>query len=961
MSKFEEDEQPIISSEEELSQESEEEEDGEEESQDDEIASGDSENDSPPKKRKKSSEGKERSIFSFKHSKRSSNSGKKKSSKKRSYNNVNAFLDVEALVGEDDEEDEGEYYEDIYQEEFEYASNAAEIGARRRADLERDENMGRRHLGGAGHLEEAIAQLERRYEQKEGGETSETERETDFGSSEVTSSVQACDVLPTSRDPKLWLVKVDRAGLEKDICIALVQKAAECQKQGKELPILSAYVASSYRGYIYVEAEAPNFVNEALQGFTGVRLSSIKIIPVKEMTRVFSVDMQEKEQLMRESWVRVRSGIYGGDLAQIYEVDEHEANVILRLVPRLDVPALIRKSQNSQGVSFSKSRIRPPAKLFDRDKVESLGGVVELTHLRGTVKFANQLFEQEKGYLLKKMKANRLVVGDAVQPTIEEIKKFFGVSDLSEVNIDSKTLLKTQKSTSFFVGDTVTITKGELIGIKAKVVAVNSGINKSLEILPIDKSLGITEPILTQLDLVCKSFEVGDSVQIIEGVNEGESGLVTSFDQNYTVAIVYPLNGTQPIRCPTNFLKKVSQDVVVTSGLSTVDGFSLDDLVQLYNGKVGVIVFVGRNKNLRLLTSTGESITIKSSEISSKRNTSLMHRIPDRNGNIFGVKSTVQILEGANSGKSGKVEHIWKSTCFIKLPSKLDDGGYFTCEGRQLLTLKTAENSRLDAATKPTSGSNRGNSGGGNSGGGNGRVYGMGLHSNRRGGPDDAFINQKVRILRGKHKALLGSIRGFKGNNVEVLLDIGPHTVLLRREDIVLVGATIGSGQASSFGGQTRQMNTQPASQIKQPSWTGGKELSQQNSSYIGEDSNNHPLFCRRGVEVTVISQGEFFNQKGIISDILFPPEVPQITCYIILIINGQICPDEMIAIAPQSISPNKPAPGENSISVSPQTGVFTGIIDSIEGDNFLIMDSNSQSTTKVSGQFVFKYHIPPE
>ncbi|KAJ1609940.1 5kows transcription initiation protein SPT5 [Cryptosporidium canis] len=949
-----------------------------EELEDDGIASSGSEKDSPPRKRKKRQESDGKSRSSYKVSKRNS-VGKKKSSKKRLYNNVNAFLDVEALVGEDDEEDEGEYYDDIYQEESEYASNAAEIGARRRADLERDENMGRRHLGGAGHLEEAIAQLERRYEQKE-GETSEVERETEIRVPEVASSVQACDVLPTSRDPKLWLVKVDRAGMERDICIALVQKAAECQKQGRELPILSAYVASSYRGYIYVEAEAPNFVNEALQGFTGVRLSSIKIIPVKEMTRVFSVDMQEKEQLMRESWVRVRSGIYGGDLAQIYEVDEHEANVILRLVPRLDIPALIRKSQNSQDVTFSKSRIRPQAKLFDRDKVESLGGVVELTHLRGTVKFANQLFEQEKGYLLKKMKSNRLIVGDAVQPTIDEIKRFFGVSDLSEVDIDAKTLLKTQMPTSFFVGDTVTIVRGELIGIKAKVVSVNSGMNQSIEVLPVDKSLGITEPILAPLDHVCKSFEVGDSVQVVEGVYEGESGLVTSFEKNGTIAVVYPLSGSQPIKCPTNVLKKVSQDVAVTSGLSTVDGFSLDDLVQLYNGKVGVIVFVGRNKNLKLLTCTGECISIKSSEISSKRNTSFMHRIPDRNGNIFGVKSTVQILDGANSGKSGKVEHIWKSTCFIKLPSKLDDGGYFTCEGRQLLTLKTAENARFHSNSKSTAGAKRGGGplgpGGGGAGAGGGgplgpggggplgpgssRAHGESLQLNRRNGPDDTYVNYKVKIIRGKHKALLGSIRGFKGNHVEVLLDIGPHTILLRREDIVMVGTNVGGGQASGFGGQSQQMNTPQVSLEDQPNWSGGAEYPQSRSDVSGENSE-HPIFCRRGVEVTVISQGEFFNQKGVISDVLYPPEVPQVTCYIILIINGRICPDEMIAIAPQSISPNKPIPGENSISVSPKTGVFTGIIDSLDGEDFIIMDTNRQSTTRVSGQFVFKYHNPPE
>ncbi|KAF7456843.1 Transcription elongation factor SPT5 [Cryptosporidium felis] len=932
----------------------------EEEEEDDEINSDsdsnsdleshsdlDSENDSPPQKKQKKRGGSS-SRDAAGHG--GGGSKKKKKSKKRAFNGVNAFLDVEALVGEDDEEDEGEFYEDIYHEESEYASNAAEIGARRKADIERDEGLGRRHLGGAGHLEEAIAQLERKYEQKKGEEAGETEFEegTEGISPEVIASSQAYDVLPSSRDPKLWLVKVDRAGLERDICIALVQKAAECFKEGRELPILSAYVASSYKGHIYVEAEAPNFVNEALQGFTGVRLSSIKIIPLKEMTRVFSVDMQEKEQLLRESWVRVRSGIYAGDLAQVYEVDEHEANVILRLVPRLDVPALIRKLHNSQDEVFSKSRVRPPAKLFDRDKIESLGGVVELTHLRGTVKFANQLFEQEKGYLLKKMKTNRLITGDAVQPTIEEIKRFFGVSDISEAKIDSKTLLKTQKSTSFFVGDTVTITKGELIGVKAKIVSVNSGVSHSLEVLPIDKSLGITEPILTQLEFVCKSFEVGDSVQIVEGMNEGESGLVTSFDKNYTIAVIYPLDGGQPIKCPTNFLRKVSQDIVVSSGLSSVDGFSLDDLVQLSNGNVGVIVFVGRNKNLRVLTSSGETVSVKSSEISSKRRTSLLHRIPDRNGVVFGAKSTVQVLEGPISGKSGKVEHIWKSTCFVKIPSKLDDGGYLACEGRQLLTLKTAENNQFENSSKGGPPIKSG------SGGNHGKVYGMGLHSNRRGGPDDIFVNQKVKILRGKHKALLGSIRAFKGNNIEVLLDIGPHTVVLRREDVVLVGTSLGSNQASNFGGQTRQMNSQPINSAKQPNWTGGKEVTSQRNQNL-PDSSAPPIFCRRGVEVTIISQGEFFNQRGVISDILFPPEVPQVTCYIILIVNGKVCPDEMIAIAPLSISPNKPNIGENSISVSSQTGVFTGIIDSIDGDDFLIMDNeltNFKSKSDRNGKF---------
>ncbi|KAH7648577.1 spt5-like transcription initiation [Cryptosporidium bovis] len=988
-------------------------EDDEGEDEEDDEDDEDEENNSPPMKKKR------RNDFVLKKKK----SSRKK--KKRNYKGVNAFLDVEALVGEDDEEDEDDYYDDIYNEESEYSSSAAEIGTRRRADLEREDVRVRRHMGGAGHLEEAIAQLERKYENKDVDEFDETgrktsnrdiavesggryrgleadENETDnmayggkYGSGRF-GAMNMIEILPTTRDPKLWLVKLDKKGLERDLCISILQKSYECYKLKKELPILSAYAASNYRGYIYIEAEAPNYVAEALKGFRGVILSSIKIIPLKEMTKVFSADLLEKEQLTRESWVRVKSGLYKGDLAQVYEVDEHESEVIIRLVPRLDIQLMIRKSQNIRDETFSKSKIRPQARLFDRDKIESLGGIVELTHIRGTVKFANQLFEFEKGYLLKKMKSNRLIVGDLVHPSIDEIKNFFGASDLSGIKIDTITLLKNKKPTSFFVGDHVIITKGELLGVKSKVTSINTGIDESIEVLPLDKSLGITQPILIQPSHIIKSFEIGDSVRVIEGINEGESGLVTSFEKSNNIAIIYPLSGTQPIKCPINYLRKVSQDIVVSSGLSTVDGFSLDDLVQLHSGKIGVIVFVGRNKLLKVLTCSGECIQVKSSEISSKRNTSLMYRIPDGNGNIFGVKSTVQVIEGDNSGKSGKVEHIWKSTCFVKIPTKLDDNGYIVCECRQLIVIKTTEMSGQFSNSIKDPGSRRQNSelGGGdnsrgignNAGfgpasnglnnygnsrnmGGGGRVHGMGLHStysNRRNGPDDVFINEKVRIIKGKHKALIGSIRSFKGNNVEVLLDIGPHTVVLKREDILLINSSLNNSRNSNFTGQAQSGTLSHTTNYtgKRPSWAGSSEVSD-NMSNKGNKSNSDdefpPIFCRRGVEITVISQGEFYNKKGIISDILFPPEVPRITCYIILIIDGQIRPDEMIAISPQSVTPNKPSIGDNSISVSPKTGVFVGVVDSIQDNDFYIMDSSKQSNTKVSGEYVFKYHIPPE
>ncbi|OII71006.1 KOW motif family protein [Cryptosporidium andersoni] len=890
-------------------------------------------------------------IDNYKEKKSRSKLKHKKKTGSKYITGVNAFLDVEALVGEDEDEEEYDYDDDIYHDESELALSTAELDSRRLADQDLGNGRLRRHLGGAGHLEHTIAQLERRYEQMETETAGDVIHDNYEQVEDIINIDEPTNILPSIKDPKLWLVKVDKVGTEREICIALVQKAAESYMNNKKLPILSAYAASNFRGCLYIEAEAPSDVRDALEGLSGVRLSSIKLIPVKEMTQVFSVDMQEKELLTRDSWVRIRSGLYAGDLAQIYEVDEHESNVIVRLVPRLDIPALIRKSQGIIDKNFGNKRIRPQAKLFDRDKVENLGGIVELTHLRGTAKFANQLFELDKGYLLKKMRSNRLITGTLVNPSIEEIQTFYEGIDISDIPIHTQAILSSKKSANFFVGDMITILRGELTNTKARITSINN-LNKGiLEVLPIDKSLGITKPILIQQDLVSKYFEIGDSVLIIEGTHESESGLVTGLEMNNTIAVIYPLSGTIPIRCPTNFLKRVSQNIVASSSLSTIDGFSLDDLVQLSDGTIGVITFVGRNRNLKVLNSNGEISTVKSSEISSKRHTSLVTRVTDHNGTIFGAKSMVSILDGPDEGKSGRVEHIWKSICFVKIPIKLDDGGYIVCDSRSLAVIRSNDDNlnNSNTHTKPKKVQSSGH-------GGFGRIRGMGLISNsRKQGPDDMFVNQKVRILRGRHKALLGSIRGFKGNNIEILLDIGPHTVVLRREDVVMIGTPMNNGSnIAPFSGITTSKSFE--NKVSTHNWSGESNLLDINKESLQEV----PIFCKRGVEVTVISQGEFFKCKGVVSAVLLPPEVPQITCHVVLIVNGQISPDDIIAIAPQSLIPNPPSIGQIAVAITNDREMFVGNVDKIEGNTVYMVSINNKSINNFPIQSVFQYHIPP-
>lgn len=111
---------------------------------------------------------------------------------------------------------------------------------------------------------------------------------------------------------------------------------------------------------------------QACKGLRNIYASAkITLVPIKEMADVLSVESKSVD-LSRDSWVRMKLGIYKGDLAkvlpqhfsdkytvipffkclcdrvlQVVDVDNVRQRVDVKLIPRIDLQALASKLVSS--------------------------------------------------------------------------------------------------------------------------------------------------------------------------------------------------------------------------------------------------------------------------------------------------------------------------------------------------------------------------------------------------------------------------------------------------------------------------------------------------------------------------------------------------------------------------------------------------------------------------------------
>lgn len=677
--------------------------------------------------------------------------GRKKRSKKPTGSH---FFDLEAEVDSDDDEEEDDGEDDFI---VDGGSEIPDEGDGRR--------MHRRPLLPREEDQEDVEALERRIQERY-ARSSHTEYD------EETTDVDQQALLPSVRDPKLWMVKC-AIGKEREVAACLMQKYID---KGPELQIRSVIALDHLKNYIYIEADKEAHVKEACKGLRNIYAQKVMLVPIREMTDVLSVESKAID-LSRDTWVRMKIGTYKGDLAKVVDVDNVRQRVTVKLIPRIDLQALANKLEGREVVK--KKAFVPPPRFMNIDEARELHIRVE----RRRDAMTGDYFENIGGMLFKdgflyKTVSMKSISAMNIKPTFDELEKFRKPGENGDGDIASlSTLFANRKKGHFMKGDAVIVVKGDLKNLKGwveKVEEENVHIRPEMKGLP--KTLAVNEKEL------CKYFEPGNHVKVVSGTQEGATGMVVKVEQH--VLIILSDTTKEHIRV---FADDVVESSEVTTGVTRIGDYELHDLVLLDNMTFGVIIRVESEafQVLKGVTDRPEVSLVKLREIKCKidKKTS----VQDRFKNTVSVKDVVRIVEGPCRGKQGPVEHIFKGVMFIYDRHHLEHAGFICAKSQSCVVVGGSRAngdrngdsySRLAHLRTPPNvpQSPRRFSRGGppNDFGGRGRG----------GRGHDGATGTTVKICKGPFKGYRGRVLEFKGPNVRVELESQMKVVTVDRKCI---------------------------------------------------------------------------------------------------------------------------------------------------------------------------------
>jgi transcription elongation factor SPT5 len=599
---------------------------------------------------------------------------KSKKSKKAAGARRSEFIDDMADVNEedDDEDEDGEEDEPLDDEEREALQR--DMDTRMHARMANQGQFDRME-----NEEELERMIKERYAapQYESG-----------GRYELDDGVDQQALHPTVRDPKLWLVTV-KLGKERETVVCLMQKTINLAKQGKQpMQILSCVAQDHLKGYIYVEAEREDQVRKALTGMRHVYHSKpIRLVPIKEMVDSISVVKKEVETVKVDSWVRMRTGVYKGDLANVVDVNYADNQCTVKLLPRIDYQHLADK-ESGAAKGKPKSQVRPPARLFSEAEAKRLNLSLEkgrfdrqvndyIDILCGTTKIKD-------GYHMKTCSMATVKLADT--PTLDELQKF-AVGNEEEDNqgasgaggaLAAMSLAIGARKTDlkFMTGDQVVVVEGDLRNLEGVVERIAP--DGRVVVNPSHKELN--ELLTFKPEQLRKHFKTGSTVRVLHGKHEGVMGMVVKVEGD--VAHIFSTVSNEEFQV---FMHDLADGDETTQRIDTLGEYALHDLAMLDGSEVGCIVRVEKDVAF-VMTNAGtpERPEIKSVKLHDLKKKMFSRNISAQDAHMDTIdpQSMVRIIDGKYKDTTGTVEHIYKGTLWIRARHVQEHGGIVCIRAR---------------------------------------------------------------------------------------------------------------------------------------------------------------------------------------------------------------------------------------------------------------------------------------
>uniref|UniRef100_A0A674GHL0 Transcription elongation factor SPT5 n=1 Tax=Taeniopygia guttata TaxID=59729 RepID=A0A674GHL0_TAEGU len=616
------------------------------------------------------------------------------------------------------------------------------------------------------------------------------------GSDELSDDITQQQLLPGVKDPNLWTVKC------KSMCGGICTRGHTCKwgrtcKWGhwgdtrvcpcpQPLQIKSVVAPEHVRGYLYVEAYKQTHVKQAIEGVGNLRLGywNQQMVPIKEMTDVLKV-VKEVTNLKPKAWVRLKRGIYKDDIAQVDYVEPSQNQISLKMIPRIDFDRIKARMSLKDWFAKRKKFKRPPQRLFDAEKIRSLGG--DVASDGDFLIFEGNRYSR-KGFLFKSF-AMSAVITEGVKPTLSELEKFEDQPEGIDLEVVTESTGR-EREHNFQPGDNVEVCEGELINLQGKILSVDG--NK-ITIMP--KHEDLKDMLEFPAQELRKYFRMGDHVKVIAGRFEGDTGLIVRVEENFV--ILFSDLTMHELKVLPRDLQLCSE---TASGVDVGGQHEWGELVQLDPQTVGVIVRLER-ETFQVLNMYGKVVTVRHQAVSRKKDNRFAVALDSEQNNIH-VKDIVKVIDGPHSGREGEIRHLFRGFAFLHCKKLVENGGMFVCKTRHLVLAggskpRDVTNFAVCGFTpmSPRISSPMHPSGAGQRGG-----FGAGGLSRGRGRRDNDLIGQTVRISQGPYKGYIGVVKDATESTARVELHSTCQTISVDRQRLTTVGSRRPGGLTSAYG-----------------------------------------------------------------------------------------------------------------------------------------------------------------
>lgn len=453
-------------------------------------------------------------------------------------------------------------------------------------------------------------------------------------------------MLPGENDDKMFWVSC-KVGKEEEMVLSILNKSAYYEKTRNKhyYSNITAVLAlkKKYPGKLFIEAPNENDIKLSLDGFIDVNSKKITPLDNDFYANLFEAEETREVQFKDHQYVRVKKGVYEGDLGKIVKMRKSNCDVCL--VPRINVQDILMRMREEAAKDIDEKQIiankddilkrytnprmyyppnlRPPKKLLPLDVFKDFQ---DLPYNK-KINLTNQ------GLIVVSLRFDEIgkTEGTHLPIELQPFSKNGNINDDLQDEEERKNLVSTIKLQK---GEEAEVMVGEMTGCHGVVMEVRGNI----VVLKCRGKEMAGRIIEDHIDHFSKRFKEGQRVKVVSGTEQGKTGLVLKVEGPY--AEIWTDNENS-IKINKNNLEVYRGEVTAAENLL---GLKKDDLIKTTKGTIGIILSTNKD-NIKMLDTSNTIQMIGNLDFEAKLNS---HNLvaKNRTGDQIKNQTIVRIRKG---------------------------------------------------------------------------------------------------------------------------------------------------------------------------------------------------------------------------------------------------------------------------------------------------------------------------